>query len=183
MAAELREKLNGVRARAAFYKDQLRTAPSKGFSDLLRESEAEEEQIATRLQEEVAKSARGAGRAWEELPTLAALVGKGGNEARLKLRPVLRAAVQNMYLLTLRRGSRLLAAVQVYLADSDARRDYLIVYQSAGNRRPGGWRALSLATVAAPGDLDLRKKKDAAALERGLQTLDLNRVIEDADGE
>ena len=30
---------------------------------------------------------------------------------------------------------------------------------------------------------DLRKKKDAAALERGLQTLDLNRVIEDADGE
>jgi hypothetical protein len=36
--------------------------------------------------------------------------------------------------------------------------------------------------VTQAGDLDLRRKKDAAAMERGLLTLDVTSIIADADG-
>jgi hypothetical protein len=40
-------------------------------------------------------------------------------------------------------------------------------------RREGGWWARSLAEVAAPGDLDLRDPKQALALARDLEKIDL----------
>jgi hypothetical protein len=85
---------------------------------------------------------------------------------------VLRRVIDSVWLLTVRRGSHLLAAVQVHFADGDARRDYLIAYQAAGFRRAGGWRAGSLAGAVGRDDLDLRKRGDAAALERLLLGLD-----------
>jgi DNA invertase Pin-like site-specific DNA recombinase len=168
MVDVLRAKLANVRHDIAGLQQELKAGYSKGLAAVLREKEAEEEKIASQLQEELAKSAKPAERAWKELPNLAALVKKGGDEARLRLRGVLRRVIESIYLLHVRRGSFLFAAVQVFFRDSDARRDYLIAYQAAGFNRPGGWWAKSLADVVKPGGLDLRRRDHAAKLEKAL---------------
>jgi hypothetical protein len=124
------------------------------------------------LQEELAKAVRPAERAWGELPTLAGLVAKGGDEARLRLRPVLRRLVEDARVLIVRRGSYQLCAVQFTFAGG-ARRDYLIAYQAAGFHRPGGWWARSLPPDLAT-DLDLRDPGHAAELARALEGIDLD---------
>jgi DNA invertase Pin-like site-specific DNA recombinase len=176
-AAEvLRARLAAVRRDIADLQGELKAKFSRSVVAVLHEKEAEEEAVATRLQEELAKAVRPATRAWQELPNLAALVREGGDEARLRLRPVLRRVIDSIWLLTVRRSSFLLAVAQVHFADSDAKRDYLLVYQAAGFRRAGGWRAWSLADAVGDADFDLRVKKDANSLEAVLLGLDLSRV-------
>jgi DNA invertase Pin-like site-specific DNA recombinase len=171
-ADALRAKLASVRGQLVFYKDQLREAPSRGLAELLREKEAEEEQVAARLQEELARGARAAERAWAELPSLADLVKGHDDDARVRMRPVLRGVVDEIWLLLVRRGCRTLAAVQVFFRGGAARRDYLIVNQSAGNNRAGGWRGASLADVIGPRDFDLRRPAHARQLEGVLAARD-----------
>jgi DNA invertase Pin-like site-specific DNA recombinase len=171
-AGGLRARLGAVRQDIAGLQADLRGGYSKALSAVLREKEIEEEQIATRLQEELAKAARHAERDWEELPNLAALVKEGGDEARLALAPVLRRVVSEMWLLPVRRGSFALAAAQVFFSGADARRDYLIVYRSAGRCRAGGsWRE----SFREAEGLDLRKPAHVRQLELVLLGADLDR--------
>src|SRR5262249_5823739 len=121
--------------------------------------------------EELAKAARPAERAWKDLPTLADLVKKGGDEARLRLRPVLRRVVEEILVLIVRRGSFQLLAAQVFF-EGGARRDYLLVYQTAANRRPGGWWREAVREAEG---LDLRKPAHVRQLERVLLGADLGR--------
>jgi DNA invertase Pin-like site-specific DNA recombinase len=169
----VRAKLANVRADLAGLKADLEAGYSKTLADVVRTKEAEEERLAGELQEELAKAARPAERAWRDLPGLADLVAEGGDEARLKLRPVLRRVVEGMWVLIVRRGSYQLAAVQVRFADSDKVRDYLILHQTAGFHRPGGWWPLSFADVMEP-IYDLRRPEDARQLEADLAALDLS---------
>jgi DNA invertase Pin-like site-specific DNA recombinase len=173
LADVLRAKLAAIRQDLAGLQADLKEGYSKALSTVLREKEIEEEQIATRLQEELAKAARHAERDWEELPNLAALVKEGGDEARLRLRPVLRRVVSGMWILPVRRGSYLLVAVQIYFADSDARRNYLIVHQATGFNRPGGGWAESFAKAGLPEALDLRRRDHVRQLERDLAAFEL----------
>jgi DNA invertase Pin-like site-specific DNA recombinase len=167
----VRAKLANVRADLAALQAELNAGFSKRLTAVLREKEAEEERLAGELQDELARAARPAERAWKDLPGLADLVREGGDEARLRLRPVLRRLVDGMWLLIVRRGSWQLAAIQVHFADSDRRRDYLIAYQSAGFRRPGGWWARSDVDA---GTLDLRRPEDVSRREKTLLSLDLS---------
>jgi DNA invertase Pin-like site-specific DNA recombinase len=171
-AAVLRAKLADIRGDIGGYKDDLRKRRTPALVALLQEKEAEEEQVATRLQEELAKAARPAERAWEELPSLAELVRDGGDEARLRLRPVLRRVIDSVWVLTVRRGAHTLCAAQAYFAGGDARRDWLVVYRSAGHRRSGGWWRESFREVEG---LDLRKPAHVRQLERVLLGADLDR--------
>jgi hypothetical protein len=43
--------------------------------------------------------------------------------------------------------------------------------------RPGLWHSRSLATVAEPGDLDLRDRKHAEELARTLEQIDLEKLV------
>jgi DNA invertase Pin-like site-specific DNA recombinase len=175
-AQVLRDQLAVIRSDIASIQEDMRARYNKALKVVLDDKVAEEEEVATRLQEELARRARTAERDWEELPNLAALVKEGGDEARLRLRPVLRRVIDSVWLLTVRRGSYLLAAVQVYFADSDAKRDHLLVYQAAGFRRAGAAGGGSLAEAVGRDDLDLRKRGDAAALEKRLAALDLDEL-------
>jgi DNA invertase Pin-like site-specific DNA recombinase len=168
----LRARLANLRADIARLQADLKGGYSKALSAVLREQEDQDEKVAGELQDELTRSARPAARAWEEFPGLVDMVRKGGDEARLRLRPVLRRVVEDAWVLLVPRASWHLVAVQVYFTGG-ARRDYLIARQAAGNRRPGGWWAQSLASVAAPGDLDLRRSEDARALEKLLAKADL----------
>jgi DNA invertase Pin-like site-specific DNA recombinase len=163
----LRAQLGNVRSDLAQLQAELKAGFSKALAAVLRDREAEEERVATELQEELARAARPAEKAWRDLPTLVDMVRKGGDEARLKLRPVLRRVVEGMHVLIVRRGAWRLCAVQVFFADGAARRDYLIAYRGAGNGRQERWRAKSLAS-ALPAEVDLRKRADAARAEKAL---------------
>jgi DNA invertase Pin-like site-specific DNA recombinase len=167
----LRAKLGEVRRDIAGFQNELKAGYSKGVTAVLREKEAEEERVASQLQEELAKAARPAERAWKDLPTLADLVKQGGDEARLRLRPVLRRVVEEIRVLIVRRGSFQLLAAQVYF-EGGARRDYLLVYQTTANRWPGGWWRESLREAGA---IDLRQPRHVRALERFLLGVDLGR--------
>jgi hypothetical protein len=67
------------------------------------------------------------------------------------------------------RGLDRLCAIQVWFAGGKRHRDYLILA-----RRNGQWWARSLATAAKASGLDLRKRSDAARLEKALLAVDLS---------
>jgi DNA invertase Pin-like site-specific DNA recombinase len=171
----LRARLANVRADLAALHAELKAGFSKTLAAVVRDREAEEEVVAGQLQEELARSARPAERAWKDMPGLADLVKRGGDEARLKLRPVLRRVVENAVVLVVPRRSWRLCAVEVFF-DGGARRDYLIVHQTAGRCRPGGWWARSLADAAGPAAFDLREPTAAARLEAWLSGVDVGEL-------
>jgi hypothetical protein len=173
-AAEvLRARLKNVRSDIAQLQADLREGYSKHLAAVLREREAEEEKVAAELQDELTRDARPAEKAWEELPKLVELIRKEGDEARLRLRPLLRGIIEDARLLLVRRGSRLIAAVQFFFAGG-AVRHYLIVYQAAGRNRPRGWWSRSLAEAALPDTFDLRKREHVMDLQAALMELPLS---------
>jgi DNA invertase Pin-like site-specific DNA recombinase len=168
----LRAKLRNIRADIAQIQADLKGAYSKHLSAVLRDQEKEEEKIAGELQDELAKRVRPVERAWEGLPGLVDLIRKEGDEARLRLRPVLRAVVEEMRLLLVKRGARLIGAVQCFFTGGGVR-SYLIVYTPACRNRDVGRWVDSLPSVADAEELDLRDREDAAALEEVLAEMDL----------
>jgi hypothetical protein len=165
----LRAELRNVRQDLAAIKEDLNRKFSRHLADVLREKEAEEERVAGELQEELARQASSPEKDWRELPPLADLAGT--DDGRLRLAAVLRRVVEEAWLLVVVRGSYRFCAAQLFFAGG-ARREYLIVSQSAGHHRPGGWWARSLADAVTPGDLDLRDARHAAALEAALTAVD-----------
>jgi DNA invertase Pin-like site-specific DNA recombinase len=173
----LRAKLQQVRDEVAKLSADLRQGYSKALAQVLREQEAEEERVANELQDELARSVRPAARAWKEVPSLVDLLRNSPDPdaARLRLRSVLRTAVDEIWLLLVRRGCVRLCAVQVFFR-SGVRRDYLIGYQPAANRR-GGWaKGLSFAGKPLPGDLDLRDRGQARRLEAALAAVNVEEL-------
>jgi DNA invertase Pin-like site-specific DNA recombinase len=171
----LRAQLQHVREEVAKLTADLRRGYSKALALVLREQEAEEERVANELQDELARSVRPAARAWKEVPSLVDLLRESPDPdaARLRLRSALQAAVDEVWMLLVRRGCVRLCAVQVFFR-SGVRRDYLIGYQPAANRR-GGWaKGLSFVGKPLPGDLDLRDRDHAARLEAVLASLNLD---------
>ena len=174
----LRAKLVNVRQDIARLQADLTEQYAKALVTVLRDRETQEEALAVELQDELAKTVRPASRAWKELPTLADLITKAADpdDARLKLRPVLRRVIKEGYVPGVKRGSYQLAAVQLFF-HGEARRDYLLAYQPAANRRPGGWWARSLATATDAADLDMRMKTPLSIRRPTVETLDLNIII------
>jgi DNA invertase Pin-like site-specific DNA recombinase len=171
----LRAQLGNLHRDIAALQEDLDGGYSKALAAVLRKKEGEAETVAGQLQDELAKAARPAERAWRDFPQLADLVREGGDEARLRLRPVLRRIVENAVVLIVPRGSWQLLALQVYFHGGVVR-DYLVVRQVAGFHRPGGWAARSLAEAGHAGGLDLRDRDHVAALEQWLQAVDVDRL-------
>jgi DNA invertase Pin-like site-specific DNA recombinase len=173
----LRAKLANLRADIAKYQDDLKAGYSRALVDVLRRVEGEEEQVANDLQDELARTAKPLARGWKELPSLIDLIRKADDpeRARLKLRPALRALIEDGRVLIVSRGSWRFVAVQFFFTGG-ATRHYLIAHQTAGYRRPGQTpEPLSFAEAGLP-DLDLRKPEDVAKVEKLLGRLDVAEV-------
>lgn len=171
-AEVLRARLANVREDMASIKADLKARYSKALGALLVEKEAEETAVADELQEELARSVVPAEKAWQDLPGLADLVKTGGDEARVRLRPVLRRLIDDALVLVVRRGSFLICALQIYF-HGGARRDFLLVNQAAGCGRRGGCHCKALPD-ALPGrpSCDLRTKEGVKVLQAVLEIED-----------
>jgi DNA invertase Pin-like site-specific DNA recombinase len=151
--------------------EELEGGFSKAISDVLRRKEAALEAAAGELQEELARSARSAERTWRELPSLVEIART--DEGRLRLAAALRSIIDEAWLLIVPRGAWRLAALQVFF-HGGAVRHYVLMHRPAANRRPAITPPpLSLSNVVREDKLDLRRKEDSAALERLLETIDL----------
>jgi DNA invertase Pin-like site-specific DNA recombinase len=174
----LRARLAAVRGDVGALQEDLKAGYSKRIAEVLRDKEAEEERVAVELQEELARSVRPAERAWKDLPGLADLVATGGDEARLRLRPVLRRVIESGWVLIVPRGMTRLCCVQFFFSGG-GRRDYLIVHRPAragfGERKKASWSARSFTSPAGDGALDLRDPDHAQRLEKVLSTLPLEK--------
>jgi DNA invertase Pin-like site-specific DNA recombinase len=138
--------------------------------------DAKEKVLTEQLDALRQQAAHPAGECWGEAMSLIDVLDQAPNpkEARIKLRLLLRQLVKEIWILVVSKSpTRRLAAVQVFF-ESGARRDYLIHCQAAGHCRKGDWSVRSLASVADPADLDLRRRDHAARLERVLSALKID---------
>jgi DNA invertase Pin-like site-specific DNA recombinase len=181
--AALAEELAGVEkelTKAAAFMDANGFSPTIGRR--VAKLEARQRELAAALVEARQRSASPLSETWVECHSLIdALASAPDPEAaRLRLRSMIRRVVTGAWLLVVPRKRDRLCAVQLRFADSDRVRDYLIFHRpSRANtvmRTEPEWRAKSLADVVDPGDLDLRRKEDAAALEKVLLAEDLGRL-------
>jgi DNA invertase Pin-like site-specific DNA recombinase len=168
----LRAKLRNVRQDMQGLKADLKAGYSKALAAVLREKEAEEEAVGKELQEELAKAVRPAEKAWKDLPTLADLIAREGDDARIRLRPVLRRLIEDARVLIVRRGAWAMCAVQFFFTGG-ARRDYLIAYRPAANQRPALFPEPRSLSPEHATDLDLRDPAHVARLEKALAAVEL----------
>jgi DNA invertase Pin-like site-specific DNA recombinase len=173
----LRARLAQVRADIASLKSDLKPGYNKALAEVLRDRSDEEEKVGQELQEELAKAARPAEKAWRDLPSLVDMIRSADDPdaVRLRLRPVLRRVVERMQVLIVPRGAWRICAVQAHFTEGDARRDYIIMHRTAANRRPERCEAKALAFA---GERDLRDRKDAAKVEKALAGADLDALWE-----
>jgi DNA invertase Pin-like site-specific DNA recombinase len=179
-AMVLAGRLAGVEGKIAELEAELLQGDVAALAKVLRQLEAQKRDLAQQLAEARQRAAHPLGAAWGEARSLIdALDGAPDPaDARLRLRAALRRIVDSVWLLPVARGRDRLCAVQVWFAGGERHLDYLILSRppKADGRRAakgGGWWARSLASVAGPGDLDLRDRGQAEALARDLAAVDL----------
>jgi DNA invertase Pin-like site-specific DNA recombinase len=130
---------------------------------LLRELERDKATVSGRLEKAKAEAATPEAEVLGETQSLIGLLAEAEGEEllslRSKVRQRVRELVSEMRLLVVPRGWDRLAALQVFFAAGERRRDLLILAH-----RGGGWEARSF--LDAPAGLDLRKPSHAQALER-----------------
>jgi DNA invertase Pin-like site-specific DNA recombinase len=150
----------------------------------LRQLEARRKDVAARLAEAEQRAASPLSAAWGEALGLAEALDAAADreEARMRLRGVLRRVVADMRVVVVGRGRTRLAGLQIWFArpqNGVARRDYLIAYTRPHDngrvRSEGGWRAGSLPPdLSAEAGLDLKGRPDhVAGLVRALEQVDL----------
>jgi hypothetical protein len=169
-------ELGNVRAQQETIEAELLTRKdAKTLAKVADRLDAKEKELTEKLDELRRKAGHSDGESWGEAMSLidALDAAPDPKDARLKLRMLLRQLVKDIWILVVPlTPTRRVAAVQVWF-ESGIHRDYLIHCQGAGFGRKGGWWARSLATVADPQDLDLRRREDAEALAEVLAEMDL----------
>jgi DNA invertase Pin-like site-specific DNA recombinase len=180
--AAVNHKLAAVRKRADEAEEDIAT-----FLDMIQDYDREKKAVAAQLDKAKADAASKGGEALGEVQQLIEVLGKATGEERdalrLRVRAHLRQLVSEGRVLIIPRGVDKLAAVQLWFAEGGKHRDYILLHQPARmagpQRRGAAWWVRSLADVAdpaAPAALDLRRKKDVAALERLLLRQDLEQL-------
>lgn len=143
------------------------------LADVLKRVDAELKRVDAELSEARQRAASPVAEAWGECRGLADAL--DAEESRFRLRAALRRMVEGVWAVFAGRRKGKLAGVRVQFVGG-VHRDYLIAYKPEhvgyGGRRPARWWVRSFADVAAPGDLDLRRRDHAARLEKVLARLD-----------
>src|SRR5262249_45729217 len=108
----------------------------------LRDKEAEKRRLIEQLDEARQKAANPLRDSWKECRALLEALDNApdGDEARLRLRSVIRRVVDSIWLLVVPRGNDRLCAAQIWFAGGERCRSY-IIYHSPPNRMKGTqWR-------------------------------------------
>jgi DNA invertase Pin-like site-specific DNA recombinase len=164
---------------AAAQLEGVRADLAGGYSRLLGEAarqwEGKYEEAKRQVEAEQAKSAHAPEKDWSEFRDLAEALDatEDRDEARLRLQSILRRRVSAIWIRVVPHGRARLLVAQLWFAESDRHRDYAILYQPAANGCEGGWRAKSLAGVTDDDNIDLRDRRQAAALAKVLAAADL----------
>jgi hypothetical protein len=172
----LREEVEGVEAEL---EECERFMADNGFSPAIgkriKQLEGHKAGLAAQLLEAQEKARYPLSECWGETKGLIKILDASENPraTRLRLRTALRQIVEGVFLLIIRRGRSRLAAVQMWFAGGKRHRDYLVFYRPPRANAGGQWWVRSLASVAAPGDLDLRRQADVAQLAKALLAVDL----------
>jgi DNA invertase Pin-like site-specific DNA recombinase len=143
----------------------------------LRQKEARQAELVQDLAAAREKAQHPLSETWCEAQSLLAALDAAPDEVRLRLRAALRRMVDDIWLLVVPKGRDRLCAVQVWFGpESKGHRDYLILHRppkaNGSARQEGRWWVRSLAEVARPCDLDLRRCADARKLEAVLAAMD-----------
>jgi DNA invertase Pin-like site-specific DNA recombinase len=114
--------------------------------------------------------------AWGEAkPLLAAALAEAPDpqDARLRLRGVLKRMIDGIWLVIVPRGRDRLAAAQIWFKERNRHREYVILHRppkSNGKSTSEGWRWVeSFPDLFKPGHADLRNPKHVARVERFLR--------------
>jgi hypothetical protein len=116
--------------------------------------------------------------AWGEFGTLAGRLNRDtSDEMKEKVRAALRRAIESVTCLFVGAGRARVAAVRVQFRGGDLHRDYVVYYDpprsNAAKKGSGRLWVKSFAEAGCQDALDLRKPKDAAALEEALARVPL----------
>jgi DNA invertase Pin-like site-specific DNA recombinase len=172
----LEGKLAELDAEIGKLKARLATRYSDAVADVLQDKEASRPALEKQKADAQWASAHPPGQALARARSLLPLA--ADPDTRPKLAAYLRRAISEIRLLVVARGRTRLAAVQIFFAGSDLRRDYLILhtppYANRVSRVEARTHTCSLAGVAAPGELDLRQKSHSERLEKALAVADLS---------
>ncbi len=152
--------------------------------DVLRSLEAKRVAEAGELAAARREAASPLASAWGECRSLLDALARAPDpdEARVRLRAVLRRVVAGVWCLFVNRGTKRLAAVRVQFSGG-AHRDYLVLHTPAlggsagrqvtgraGGVRPARTEVRSFASAGAPGEFDLRDPAQAAKLRAALES-------------
>jgi hypothetical protein len=143
----------------------------------LRQKEYEQQALAAKLAEARLRERNPKSAAFAEMVTLMDVA--TSELHRLRLRELLRTIIDEVWVLVIPRKSRRLCAVQIFFSGG-GRRDYLVYYQAAAYCRAGFWKARSFKHDLS-GNLDLRDRKHAGALQQLLESVDLTLLSEAMD--
>jgi DNA invertase Pin-like site-specific DNA recombinase len=145
--------------------------------DVLRKLEARREKLAAQLAEAQAAAATPTATSWGEFGTLADALATAEDpeEARLRLRSCLRAMVEGIHVLTVRKGLWQILAAQIWFK-GDGCRSYLMMHHKRHvmpnwEREEQTYCRSFAQSGLAEGSLDLRKKVHAAKLLRVLSSI------------
>jgi hypothetical protein len=149
---------------------------------VLRELNAEKNDLIGKLRAARARAAHPRAERWGEVQALLDALEKPGDneEVRVRFRSALRAIVESIWVLIVSNGRTRWCAIQIWFEGGQKHRDYLVTHRPArGNqygRQEGTWwvRSLTSGEHPAVAALDLRKRKEAAALAEVLAEMDLD---------
>lgn len=149
--------------------------------DLVRELEDERKRLEDQLVKARQAAACPAAEAWAEAGTLLDALESAPDQdaARTRLRAVLRRNIAEVWCLFMPGRQARLAAVQLWFTDSAQQRSFIIYHKPKANHHASSRavrKVLSFASLA--GDLDLRKREDAAQLEKDMASVDLSTLTE-----
>lgn len=179
-AQALKGELATVRASiAALSADLDAHGDSPALYARLRAKEARQAELVGLLAEAERKSAVPLGAAWDDAHTVidALAAAPDQDDAHVRLRAALKRVVESVWLLPVPLGRGRLCAVQIWFAGGERQRSYVVLHRPPcsggrnGGSTPGRTWAHSFAELAVPGGLDLRRRADAAKLEKALAGL------------
>jgi DNA invertase Pin-like site-specific DNA recombinase len=172
---QIEEKIGEIEA-------ELLNGDVAALAKVLRQLEAEKKDVADRLAAAKQHAAHPQSATWGEAQTLAAALDNSPDpkDARLRLRAALRRIVKEVWILPVALGKDRICAVQVFFAEGDSRRDYLIFNapprsDGRGKSKGGASWVRSLATVVRDDDFDLRCPADARELAGVLARVDFSK--------
>jgi DNA invertase Pin-like site-specific DNA recombinase len=173
--AELTGRLAEVDKRLAVALERFEADPeSPTWSAKVTQYDREKRDLSRELAEARQEAANPLSGTWAEAVELMVA------EDPARLRAGLLQTVEDVWCVFVSQGEYRLAGVEVFF-QGGSRRDYLLLYRGpkggAVRARAAASRCWSLADAVRPGDLDLRRPEDAAALERLLLAVDVERLL------